>query len=1119
MIKIKNLKKLFVANKNSIDYLGAHLRGIKMKQQNSIDFHNEQLISEYDNSIEYATKNHDQPEVPAHFITLLRPESSDELPSKEFSLNNGELKKENKGINYRYFNATCFNYKSLNQLKEFIELRDLAGFVPHKNKNCEINSEDSKITRRRQEDFEYSCGLTLDIDLPSKNQLKIKSFDNVMNALAEVFPAFMETDCLWNYSSSSNLLSPTGEPVSTKLGFHIRFMTENIWRAEDLNILVKRLIISGYGFGKKNKNGALSVDTLVDRSTQQSNRVFFESLPILKDNLSRSAGSDDLHYVSRGSMLLPSLSKLTKEEEIEYKDIQKSLKLTKAQELGVLASNGDNYEYKDKKGVSLTVPRKRVDHFIESLGRDDFDLGLEVKTADDKLILIGDIEEKTSIYSPFRDDTHASAFVNRNKDGVVYLHDSATGLTHWPKSALLLDAIIPKESVSLSKQFIGSNLSRKPGITFLKSPVATGKTTALGDYIKDISEDQSVLYICHRTSLTVQVAASHHLTCYKDISFNAVDVPRRLAICVNSVYKLLQKVKLFDHVIIDESEQLIRHLTGSTFSGSNDQTSHRFDIIKYLSVLLKRAKSVLTIDAHLSHLTKSFFGKFVDPEAHSREIVNEFSRYEGNELELYDDGGALLRDFCAAASGEFKVALACDTKKIALAVYRRLSKDFPEKLGLIVTSEGIETSAAEGSPTAVAAQNFNISSLNSLLKDYNYFIYSPSLGTGYSIDDSHFDIVYGHFSYLIPSDNIQQLARVRNAGIRKVYYKNSGIKYEDQLPYIVASEWENSQEIHDILSEEGIRFDYDDNLKKSLNGIDLEYLRLYSTVRYYDYLERKNGVFLLIRLLEDQGYQIIPVEANDASVAEGKNLVMEGNELHQYQRRKGILEASTISNSEAKQRQLRSVLTKSERFELDRYDLENFYHDCISSDLIDFDDEGRMRKALLKFESLFEDEKKLESSDLRAYKQDSAIHVCSKAVRACLLKELCSHFLKFSCFLHLDQAFICNPMLLQSDFVKTCEKYRSLLDRSFRTSVTKDIHKNPAAYVKRIFDEFGIESSSKQKRFSKLPPDLQSAIKNVVKNPPDRIRFIEIDSKHFKRMIDLIGIRKPSLRKYENTST
>lgn len=230
------------------------------------------------------------------------------------------------------------------------------------------------------------------------------------------------------------------------------------------------------------------------------------------------------------------------------------------------------------------------------------------------IAFLGDLEPGTSVHCPHHDDRRASAFVVPSwTRGGLGVHCRSCGLTYWelepdqydfgafermvqrrlenpertsePKN--LFEEFFPPDShCTVIQERSLPALKFEPGITLVKSPKGSGKTTALKQLIHEIEENKgkkgfpkSVLLIGHRRALLREAAGRLGLAYYRDLG-SITQNPGRLAVCLDSLPNFTESYvyryqgrrpyfrtdPAFELIIIDESEQVFSHLVGDTIT-------------------------------------------------------------------------------------------------------------------------------------------------------------------------------------------------------------------------------------------------------------------------------------------------------------------------------------------------------------------------------------------------------------------------------------------------------------------------------------------------------------------------------------------------------------------------
>jgi hypothetical protein len=306
-----------------------------------------------------------------------------------------------------------------------------------------------------------------------------------------------------------------------------------------------------------------------------------------------------------------------------------------------------------------------------------------------------------------------------------------------------------------------------PGLTGIKSEMATGKTSLVKDYRLE-NPHQRFLVIGHRITLLRELSQKSKLNTnmYSDLPQVRLDKVDSLSITVDSLYKLKTAGNKYDCIFIDEARQVMLHaLAASTCK------QYRHEILMTLQYFIGTARQVIIADAHLDDNTIDFFRAMRPPGEAPLIIKNEYQN-PGRDVYYYDgkDSSATVAQLVAAVNQGKKVMVVSDAKKTILKLEEllkeKLNGDFaPEDLDLQNLSEEarrkqkkklknqarkrnkqkvIWTIHADNSGTQ-ENQHF-IQNISSSVRGVDVLLASPSLCTGVDIQGEHFDEVYGFFN-------------------------------------------------------------------------------------------------------------------------------------------------------------------------------------------------------------------------------------------------------------------------------------------------------------------------------------------------------------------------------------
>ena len=464
-----------------------------------------------------------------------------------------------------------------------------------------------------------------------------------------------------------------------------------------------------------------------------------------------------------------------------------------------------------------------------------------VRCAGGQEVRMDEIGVGVSVHCPHHEDADPSAFTVRSQRGHIGIHCMACKATFWPvgggdgydfgafdklceevrlgqqaaePDVLGLDRFFPPDPKleRLQEQYLPP-IAYAPGITLIKSPKGSGKTEALksllsniraGLYRGDVERKdrvKSVLLVCHRTSLTREVAAKLGLRCYLDEEesgnsdlltladyidslpkhnegraepFDLVISGKKesgnsnlltLAVCLDSLPKFNEGRKAFDLVILDESEQVLSHLQGKTIE-KRFGIERCFDALKHE---ISNAKAVIALDADLGLVTAQAMRTMRPQDWHSRcrIILNApVVPVQKRVMRLHKNRQFLAAEMIEAIKRGERCFVVSNSKKFIKVAHRMILNACGDGVTIrVITSE---TSRDD------ATIEF-IKNIKTAILTVQVVLASPSIGTGVDITFPGgaclVDRVFGFFYPFVNThtDIDQQLCRVRNPGAVDVW--------------------------------------------------------------------------------------------------------------------------------------------------------------------------------------------------------------------------------------------------------------------------------------------------------------------------------------------------------------
>ncbi len=632
-----------------------------------------------------------------------------------------------------------------------------------------------------------------------------------------------------------------------------------------------------------------------------------------------------------------------------------------------------------------------------------------VKVKSKGLQLLNTLPSETSIHCPFgtHQDKNPSAFVKINKQGVHGVECRSCGNSAWVEPMLfhdsqfgIFDRIVDQYSsrenstfqykglaeydhdleTSLAKSNFHLSNSKNfrlggivPGIHLIKSPKGSGKTHMLAELVSAFKQpklrkeheldDHRTILIGHRQSLIRESAQKLGMECYLDTGDYDTKIireagvsrtakPQHYAICLDSLFSRIRtQYERYGVVIIDESEQMFSHF----LSEHMKQPTSNFEV---LSRILKQAKFIYCLDADLDQITLTgvisclSYGKDRDringrPD-HLQSLYFHLNKYRGPQrtIEVYTSKNQLVNDLRLSIQQGKRCFVTSNSKKFVSGLYESFIRAFPEmKFQLVVADSGNDHQI----------QSF-LKNIKTDILEVNALMASPSIGTGIDItfpsNAQHVDVVYGFFESIVNThyDVDQQLARVRHPGAVKVWLSPTSHKYPTDTNKI-------RQELMYGDQVNGLRYYLDNNGAHASEG-QHPFMDLLSTVisQRNRSLNRFRDNF--IQYKKSSGWMVVNVEHNDQLAQKGSIINKASKIARKSTHKQTLLNAPDLSRQEASKisnlKRENKPLTAEQKAGHQKYWLSQFYSQDVTTELIDFDDDGKTRERILLLEHVID---------------------------------------------------------------------------------------------------------------------------------------------------------------------
>jgi len=739
----------------------------------------------------------------------------------------------------------------------------------------------------------------------------------------------------------------------------------------------------------------------------------------------------------------------------------------------------------DKRG---TKPTPAVQRFEIPLGEKQM-----VELTSGRQILLKDGHAGLSVKCPQHRDHNPSAHVVTNQHGVNGVHCRTCNVSFWPPSVkwkkfekfdfFHTERIVRElqhaedpfyvndterrdvdgesiANVNVQRHFVFSkryvtdaSIPFVDGVTFLRSPKGTGKTHWLVDVVEQCREQgKSVLLIGHRQTLLRSLADRLKLTCYFyfDGKGQRNNKPEDYyAICIDSMGRLLKPTAhRYDVVIIDEAEQVISHLTGSTLKAKRRKCVGSF------LFYLRNAKSVIVSDADLGLITVETICNSVDSGMDYRFYVNTYK--DGiSPVYAHDNEQHLVQSMIEAVGAGGRHYIATNSKSRADVLAQMIKDKFGEnKKVMLVTANTVRQQEVA---------DF-VRDIDTAILEYDVTIASPTLGTGIDITFEHgarcIDTVFGFFDARINThfDMDQQLSRVRNPGEIRLWVTPERFAFETD-PNVIREEVIDTDAMNEAFN--GYRSD-------GTAEVDNQYLRMYADVKSIERASKNRLRENLIELRQHNGWQVISVESDVDTRKIGKGLLDDARGAVTARKIDEVCNAVPIDYEQYQQfLELSStgvVIGPEKELAMSRYKIETFYREDISPDLVILDDNGRYRKKVRLMETYLSPMHHIrERADAEKEREYFSSDAKNEAAKKYLLMELlhAAGLADEQGDIQLDVAVTQKTL---GKFVECCMKRAGKIEDLFDLSIRGDVKGKAKSQLNDVIDLIGLKFDKPERR-------------------------------------------------------
>ena len=373
--------------------------------------------------------------------------------------------------------------------------------------------------------------------------------------------------------------------------------------------------------------------------------------------------------------------------------------------------------------------------------------------------------------------------------------------------------------------------------------------------------------------------------------------PKRFGICVDSLQQikpayLNESGDSYELVVIDEAEQVFRHLFSETITSRGTQDR----IYKTLRDVVRRARYVVALDADLGYLTSNTLARMVS-DRDADEVswakkpihlwINETPAADRRTIELYANKNHLIAELLQAVEDGKRCFVTANSKGLIAKIEAIVRKRFGNNRRLITIT------ADTGSRAEV--QDF-VANAAARAPTYDVILCSPSLGTGVDLtfpgNAKLVDVVFGFCEPGINThlDFDQQLARVRHPGAIKVWITPRCFKFETHLD-VVRYDIMRAGLYKDMLDGYG-----DDGKPRFIEDDPL--IEMAALSKSAERASKNNLRGNYFRYKQSQGCTIVHVGKNLDRSVDGYAALRRGAELADEEVLAGVMGASVLTQPE-----------------------------------------------------------------------------------------------------------------------------------------------------------------------------------------------------------------------------
>ncbi len=642
------------------------------------------------------------------------------------------------------------------------------------------------------------------------------------------------------------------------------------------------------------------------------------------------------------------------------------------------------------------------------------------------------------------------------RDQFDTIYCDAIELDEWNTKQLRRLTYTP--DLSLNQRYLGKiSIPLGKQLIALKSPKNTGKTHLLQLLTDPIirAGERRVLVITHRVQLATQLVKKLGLPFITEIEQTEQGSHFGMGLVIDSLHPKSQAKFNPDEwkgcwLILDEIMQLIWHLLSSSTCQSD-----RVAIIKNFKHLLlnvvNHGGKIFIADADLNDIGIDFIKGLIGQEIDTFLVENTFKFVEPWQVNLVqgNNPAQLIKILTQKLENGDKCFVALSGQRASSKWGSRNLEAYYKKLlpHLRILRIDSKTTTTLKHPAFGCTDN-----LNEVIKNYDLVLTTSTIETGVSIEEKHFDYVFGIFQGVQTTDGVRQhLSRYRPPVPRYIWLNPVGINRvgngSNSVKALLAGEYRknkaNIKKLVDLGFDESIEGNFESiciNTWAKLGAIINDGMNSYSKQIISDF--------------KDEGHIICEVSMDELPEPAEVEITKQGiynNCKEEYTRH---CESVTASESTTDEQFLKldkqNCKTEEEQLKHRKGEIERRYNVPVTSELVEKDDKNWYSLIRLHYyfsegrEFLSDREKNVMSTALKNGDGDYFIPDTNKNLISKKIDVL--DFLKFDELIQSEEISNSHPLAIE--LLQKAKKHSYELKQLLRVDFTKV--KSPIGACQRL---------------------------------------------------------------------